>query len=1373
MKIRRITALIIAFSMLFGIMSPAVFAEDSETIVIHVSANAPKASNGTAERPYKTVDAAQKALRLMNHKKSKVEILIHAGTYHFDRSLQFEVQDSGSEKYPVVYKAAGDGEVLFTGSTKLDVMDFSAVTDKAVLARLPKASRDRVGVMSLEKYELNPTLLSIIARYTDSKTLPPLAYLYLNGKRQSVSRWPNVGFQNINTVIAAGDSASSKTGKQGIFKYNTLQPEKWLFADQAFVVGYLGTEYCLDWVTLAGVDTENKTILTGTPSNYGVKAGHRWYIANLLEEIDCPGEFFIDVNNMLLYFYPPQKLNRNDVLEICAYNESFITLTEASHIVFDGITFRHTLNTGIVINNSSNITIRNCTMQNIGLNGIQLLGANNLIEGNTIYETGRYCIQLRGGGDPATLTPSANRIANNHLYNFATLNNMLYKTAIDLGRESGNKTIGDVVEYNIIHGQPNAYGIIYGGLDNIIRYNELFSVTNDAADMGVIYSGRKLNEFGNLIQYNYIHDYAPSFTARYQIQGIYWDDLQSGQTAKNNIIVAGNKNRTTGDLIVGAYNNFSENVVVNSDIGYRMGDRVGNVSTTAYDSLTSAGVTEAVLKKYPQITKLKEQLDRDNMFFNVQDNIMNNNLSVDVNSNSIHDNVAKRAISIENNHDTDDYSVFVDPENHDYRLTTEAMELYGFPETMINENNFEMSMIGIQKDVFDVQTPETEFRLLYPANGQKNVIRNKAFLKWEEALFADRYEYIVAKDPELKDVVVQGTTQYTFAELNELENNQTYYYKVYATCLSKQIGNRWESLGVPYMFTTSESDELETQFLKQEIDNIKKLREGIVTGDGLGEYKPEVLTDMDNLLKEADVLASMTKGQQTDIDDGITRLKNFGQLIGGYKHSGHKALPVDGEWLTQNETTLISKTEDGVRIESGGAGLAYINQPLNNYESHHFRMKVDIKGWVGLSLRQKDLTIMPYKSSNTAYLIVIKPDMFEVQKYNPAAATTGIINTYTNTHIKSGEWYDIEFGAVDVVGGVEVILKVNGETVFSFFDTEQPNFEEGYFTVYPGSVGSVVEFAAPSSVPEGEYEFIGADNDVSIYGSDSNIFASTGIWYDSKVKSVNNTPIKLSDEMGATASYTITDTITPYKVAYYQRPVEGADKNATIKVKFYSTTTGDIRELTFKADFESDKEGWVELGTFMCASAGLTGSIIVEFTGSGEGAAVAPVISAQKVTEEEYNFARIFYEDADGLLAMKLGNKNAYKNGIKLEIADTAPYAEDGVTLVPVRFVSEAFDANVEWNGSENKVTVTNGDTVIEFVLGEQKYMVNGTEYESAIPAKAVNGRTMIPLRALGEALGKKVLWCADYSVILIANDLSFGEDDSAKLNLINSSFGK
>ncbi|VDN47283.1 exported protein of unknown function [Petrocella atlantisensis] len=92
---------------------------------------------------------------------------------------------------------------------------------------------------------------------------------------------------------------------------------------------------------------------------------------------------------------------------------------------------------------------------------------------------------------------------------------------------------------------------------------------------------------------------------------------------------------------------------------------------------------------------------------------------------------------------------------------------------------------------------------------------------------------------------------------------------------------------------------------------------------------------------------------------------------------------------------------------------------------------------------------------------------------------------------------------------------------------------------------------------------------------------------------------------------------------------------------------------------------------------------------------------------------------------------------------DTPPVIKDGRTLVPVRAISEGFQADVIWIQEEQKVIITKGDKTIELVLDEEKATVNGQVVELDTEAIIMNSRTMVPLRFVGEALGVTIQWNA------------------------------
>ncbi len=116
--------------------------------------------------------------------------------------------------------------------------------------------------------------------------------------------------------------------------------------------------------------------------------------------------------------------------------------------------------------------------------------------------------------------------------------------------------------------------------------------------------------------------------------------------------------------------------------------------------------------------------------------------------------------------------------------------------------------------------------------------------------------------------------------------------------------------------------------------------------------------------------------------------------------------------------------------------------------------------------------------------------------------------------------------------------------------------------------------------------------------------------------------------------------------------------------------------------------------------------------------------------------------------------------------ADVYPFTENGRTLGPVRFIAESFDAKVGWDDATQTVTVDQGQTSIRLQIGSDKMYVNGEERILDVPANTYNARTLIPLRALVEALGKQVLW--DDRGLIVISDTVMEYTETEKANIIS-----
>lgn len=100
-----------------------------------------------------------------------------------------------------------------------------------------------------------------------------------------------------------------------------------------------------------------------------------------------------------------------------------------------------------------------------------------------------------------------------------------------------------------------------------------------------------------------------------------------------------------------------------------------------------------------------------------------------------------------------------------------------------------------------------------------------------------------------------------------------------------------------------------------------------------------------------------------------------------------------------------------------------------------------------------------------------------------------------------------------------------------------------------------------------------------------------------------------------------------------------------------------------------------------------------------------------------------------------------YVNGKKVEF-DQEPVAINGRTMVPMRAIFEAFGATVSWNNSTQQVIAIKDATELSFIIGEKTLLVNRTNLLKIDVAPVIkNGRTLVPLRVISDALGYKVVW--------------------------------
>ncbi len=503
----------------------SVCANEEKPVVLYVSLDGNDSWSGQLEAantdktdgPFATLQHARDAIRLLRSHgglpQGGVLVVVRGGTYYMNAPLDLSAQDSGTETAKIIYTAYPGEEVRLSGGRV--VADFSNVTDPALLARLEDSARVHVRQADLKALGI-----------TDFG--PPDGggmEVFQEDAPLWISRWPNQDFVKITDIVEKDGheihgNPGSKTGK---FFFEGDRPQRWIGEKDPWLHGYWFWDWSDQRQQIESIDLEKKILAVKPPyHSYGYRKGQWYYAFNMVSEVDTPGEYYIDREAGILYLWPLNWISADNT--VVSILQNLIVMKDVSHVVVSGVSLEVARGSAVRIEGGSGNLLDHCVMRNVGGLGAELSGEGHGAVGCEVYRTGRGGFSI-SGGDRTTLKPGGLFVENCHIHDYGRVFRM-YQAGVSM------QGVGNRVANNLIHSAPHI-GIIFGGNDHAIEYNEIHHVCFESNDAGAIYCGRDWTMRGNVIRYNYMHD-VTGFENRGCV-GVYLDDMFASAEIYGNI----------------------------------------------------------------------------------------------------------------------------------------------------------------------------------------------------------------------------------------------------------------------------------------------------------------------------------------------------------------------------------------------------------------------------------------------------------------------------------------------------------------------------------------------------------------------------------------------------------------------------------------------------------------------------------------------------------------------------------------------------------------------------------------------------------------------------------------------------------------------
>ncbi len=433
----------------------------------------------------------------------EAEIIFRQGTYYFDKGLVLTKEHQN-------LTLRGEGQVRFNGGKRL--RNWSKVAGTSVAERFDEDVREHIYVCDLEegiwapgknvlKAGGAPAPWNFNSRGFGRQTRASHPEVFFDTQPMNLSQYPKGdGFLTITDV--GGKMLESDWNVEGGrleegYYYRDQRPKHWQKSDQIWALGYWAYDWANSTERIEQMDAQRQFIKTAPPyGNYYFKEGQRFRFYHILEEVNQPGDYYVDYDHGKVYIYPKAMEESSEII-LSMLEEPLLAMDGSSRITVEGITFEMVRGEAVQCISATDVVFDHCRFRDIGNYAIGfVMGKGNRVLNSDIHDCGDGGV-LMFGGNRLTLEEAGGLVENNHIYRIAKWTKC-YNPPISL---SG---VGFTARHNLIHDCPHT-AIMYWGNEIVIEDNEIYSAVLETGDAGAVYTGRDYTFRGNKVNHNYIH----------------------------------------------------------------------------------------------------------------------------------------------------------------------------------------------------------------------------------------------------------------------------------------------------------------------------------------------------------------------------------------------------------------------------------------------------------------------------------------------------------------------------------------------------------------------------------------------------------------------------------------------------------------------------------------------------------------------------------------------------------------------------------------------------------------------------------------------------------------------------------------------------